>query len=86
MLWEITDLTSRAVVMPLPLVLLAVPGVAAFVILPALVLLAVAAAPVIVAGAVVVPTYLLICAVRRRPNRWRRTGSPGRVGRAGRAG
>ena len=86
MLWEVADLAGGAAVMLLPLLLLAVPGIAAFVVLPALVLLAVVAAPVAVAGAVVVPTYLLIRAVSRRPRHRRRTGSPQPVGRAGRAG
>ena len=86
MLWEIVDLTGGVAVMLLPLFLLAVPGLAAFVILPAIVLLAVAAAPVIVAGAVVVPAYLLIRAVRRRPPHRRMTGSPRPGALAGRAG
>ena len=46
MLWEVADLAGGAAVMLLPLLLLAVPGIAAFVVLPAIVLLAVAAAPV----------------------------------------
>ena len=83
---EVADLAGGAAVMLLPLLLLAVPGIAAFVVLPALVLLAVVAAPVAVAGAVVVPTYLLIRAVSRRPRHRRRTGSPQPVGLAGRAG
>ena len=86
MLWDVVDLASGAVVMLLPLVILAVPGVAVFVVLPALVLLAVAAAPVIVAGAVAVPTYLLVRALRRRPTRRRTTGSPRPAALAGRAG
>jgi membrane protein implicated in regulation of membrane protease activity len=85
-LWEVTDLASGAVVMLLPLLLLAVPGIALFVVLPALVLLAVAAAPVILAGTVAVPTYLLVRALRRRPHRRRRTGSPRPAALAGRAG
>ena len=86
MLWEVVDLLSGATVMLLPLLLLAVPGITLFVVLPAIVLLAVAAAPVAVAGAVVVPAYLLARAVRRLPRHRRRTGSPRPVGLAGRAG
>jgi len=86
MLWDVVDLTSGAVVMLLPLLLLAVPGVVLFVVLPALVLLAVAAAPVILAGAIAVPSYLLVRAIRRRPHRRQKTGSPRTVALAGRAG
>ena len=64
-LWEVNDLIGGAVVMLLPMLLLAVPGILLFVVLPALVLLAVAAAPVVVAGAVLAPTYLLARLVRR---------------------
>jgi membrane protein implicated in regulation of membrane protease activity len=78
MLWEVADLTGGAAVMLLPLLLLAVPGIAAFVVLPAIVVLAVAAAPAIVAGAVVMPTYLLVRAVRHG----RRTGPGALAGRA----
>jgi membrane protein implicated in regulation of membrane protease activity len=60
--------------MLLPLLLPAVPGIVAFVVLPALVLIAVATAPAIVAGAVVVPTYLLARAVRRRPHHHQQAG------------
>ena len=69
MLWEATDLVSGLAVALLPLLALAVPGIALFVVLPALVLLAVAAAPVAVAGAIVAPVYLLTRALR-----WRRGG------------
>ena len=69
MLWEATDLMSGLAVALLPLLALAVPGIALFVVLPALVLLVVAAAPVAVAGAIVAPVYLLT-----RVLRWRRGG------------
>jgi hypothetical protein len=49
-LWEVTDLAGGAVVMLLPLLLLAVPGIVLSVVLPALVLLAVATALAVVAG------------------------------------
>ena len=65
MLWELADLASGAVVMLLPLLLLAMPGIALFVVLPALVLLAVAVVPVAVAGAIVAPVYLLVRLLRR---------------------
>ena len=65
MLWEVTELAGGAAVMLLPLLVLAVPGIILFVVLPALVLLAVAAVPVVVAGAIVAPTYLLARFVRR---------------------
>jgi Flp pilus assembly protein TadB len=66
LLWEVSDLAGGATVMLLPLLLLAVPGLTLFVLLPAIVLLAVAAAPTAVAGAVVVPSYLLVRAIKRR--------------------
>ncbi len=65
LLWEVADLAGGAAVMLLPMLLLAVPGIILFVALPALVLLAVAAAPVVVVGAILVPTYLLVRLVRR---------------------
>ena len=66
MLWEATDLMSGLAVALLPLLALAVPGIALFVVLPALVLLVVAAAPVAVAGAIVAPVYLLTRVLRSR--------------------
>ena len=69
MLWEVSDLVSGVTVALLPLLALAVPGIALFVVLPVLVLLVVAAAPVAVAGAIVAPVYLLTRALR-----WRRGG------------
>lgn len=62
---EVTDLAGGAVVMLLPLLLLAVPGIVLFVVLPALVLLAVATALAVVAGAIFAPIYLLTRSVRR---------------------
>jgi hypothetical protein len=63
-LWEVTDLLAGAVVTFLPLLLIAVPGVILFLVLPALFLLAVVAVPVVAAGAVLVPAYLLMRSVR----------------------
>ena len=64
MLWEVTELAGGAAVMFLPMMLLAVPGILVFVVLPGLVLLAVVAAPVVVAGAILAPMYLLARLVR----------------------
>ena len=61
MVWEVTELAGGAAVMFLPLLLLAVPGILLFAVLPGLVLLA----PVVVAGAILGPVYLLIRLVRR---------------------
>ena len=66
MLWEVTELAGGAAVMLMPMLLLAVPGILVFVVLPGLVLLAVVAAPVVVAGAILAPTYLLARLVRHR--------------------
>ena len=65
MLWDVADLVGGAVVTLLPLLLLAVPSAILFLVLPALVLLAVAAVPVVVAGAILTPTYLLTRSVLR---------------------
>ena len=73
MLWEVTELAGGAAVMLLPMLLLAMPGIILFVALPGLVLLAVAAVPAVVAGAILAPMYLLTRLVRRlqrpRPDR-----------------
>ena len=65
LLWEVTELAGGAAVMFLPMLLLAVPGILVFVVLPGLVLLAVAAAPIVVAVAILAPMYLLTRLVRR---------------------
>jgi hypothetical protein len=65
MLWEVADLLGGAVITFLPLLLIAVPGVVLFVVLPALVLLAVAAVPVVVAGVVLLPAYVPTRSARR---------------------
>jgi hypothetical protein len=67
-LWEVTDLAGGAVVMLLPLLLLAVPGIVLFVVLPALVLLAVATALAVVAGAIFAP----ICSPGQSGDCWAR--------------
>jgi hypothetical protein len=66
LLWEASELASGAVVMLLPMLLLAVPGILLFAVLPALVLLAVAAVPAVVAGVILAPAYLLSRIVRQR--------------------
>lgn len=66
---ELVDLSAGLGVMLLPLLILAVPGIILFVVLPGLLLLAVAA-PVAAVGAVIVgPPYLLVRALRRRRRR-----------------
>jgi Flp pilus assembly protein TadB len=73
MLEEVIDLTAGIGVMLLPLLLLAVPGIILFVVLPAILLVALAA-PLAVVGAVIAgPPYLLVRWLRRRR---RRAGSP----------
>jgi hypothetical protein len=59
-----------------------VPSAILFIVLPALVLLAVAAVPVVVAGAVLVPTFLLTRSVRGALGALRKTNrrSRGRTG------
>jgi hypothetical protein len=83
MLEELIDLSAGAGVALLPVLLLAVPGIILFVVLPAILLLAVAV-PLAVIGALVAgPPYLLARWLRRR----RRTpaGVPGRELRSVRA-
>jgi hypothetical protein len=65
MLWEVADLVGGAVITLLPVLLLAVPSAVLFLVLPGLVLLAVAAIPIVVAGAILTPAYLLTRSVRR---------------------
>jgi Flp pilus assembly protein TadB len=73
MLEELIDLSAGLGVALLPLLLLAVPGIILFVVLPAILLLALAA-PVAAIGAVIaVPRYLLARWLRRRR---RRIGTP----------
>ena len=73
MLEELIDLTAGLGVALMPLLLLAMPGIILFVVLPAILLLAVAV-PLAVIGAVIVgPPYLLTRRLRRRR---RRTAKP----------
>jgi hypothetical protein len=66
MLGEIVNLSAGVGIMLLPLFTIAVPGVILMLILPALLLALVAAAPVVIAGAILGPPYLLVRLVRRR--------------------
>jgi hypothetical protein len=69
MLEEVMDLSVGAVVVLLPLLLLALPGIALFVVLPAILLLAVVA-PLAVIGAVLAgPPYLVARWLRRHRRR-----------------
>jgi Flp pilus assembly protein TadB len=63
---EVVDLSAGLGIVLLPLLIMAVPGVVLFFVLPGLLLLAVAAAPVAIAAAIIAPPYLLIRFVRRR--------------------
>jgi Flp pilus assembly protein TadB len=73
MLEELTDLSVGLGVALLPILLLSVPGIILFVVLPAILLLALAA-PLAVIGAVIAgPPYLVARWLRRRR---RRTASP----------
>jgi hypothetical protein len=65
MLEEAFDLLAGAVILPLPLLLTAIPGIALFVIAPAIVLLAIAAVPAAIAAVLLAP-FLLVRALRRR--------------------
>jgi Flp pilus assembly protein TadB len=71
MLWEVGDLAGGAVIVMLPLLLLAVPSAVLFVLLPALVLLAVATVVAVALGAVLLPAWLLTRAVARARTRFR---------------
>ena len=65
MLGEVIDLSSGLAILLLPLYITAIPGIVLLLVLPALLLLAVAAVPVVVAGLVLTPPYLLVRAIRR---------------------
>jgi Flp pilus assembly protein TadB len=65
MLEEVVDLSVGLGVLLLPSLILAVPGIILFVVLPAVLLLA-AAAPVAIVAALVASPYMLVRSVRRR--------------------
>lgn len=73
MIEEVVDVTAGLGILLLPLLATALPGVILFLVLPAVLLLAVAAAPVALFAAVAVPAYLLVRSVRRRRRRRRET-------------
>jgi hypothetical protein len=73
MLEELIDLGAGLGVVLLPVLLLAVPGIILFVVLPAILLLALALPLAAIGAGIAVPPYLLARWLRRRR---RRTGSP----------
>jgi Flp pilus assembly protein TadB len=72
MLTEVVDLAGGLAAGLLPLLLLAVPGVILFVVLPAILLLALALPFVVIGTVIAVPPYVL---ARRRRRRGVRAGS-----------
>jgi hypothetical protein len=64
MLAEVMDLTGGLVIVSMPLFILSLPGILAFVVAPAVLLLAVLAVPAAVLGALAAPPYLLYRALR----------------------
>jgi hypothetical protein len=87
MLEELIDLSAGLGVALLPVLVLSVPGIILFVVLPAILLLALAAPLAVIAAVVAVPPYLVARWLRRR---WRRTagrlsgGEPNRLTRGSR--
>jgi Flp pilus assembly protein TadB len=74
--WETLDLAAGLGIVLLPLLLTALPGIILLLVLPVLLLGLVAAAPVVIAGAILAPPYLLLRSLRRMWNR--RQAPPGR--------
>ena len=72
-LTEVVDLGGGLVAGLLPLLLLSVPGIILFVVLPAILLLALAAPLAVIGAVIAVPPYLLARWLRRRR---RRTAKP----------
>jgi hypothetical protein len=70
---ELIDLSTGLGVTLLPLLLLSVPGIILFVVLPAILLLAVAVPLAVIGAVIAVPPYLVARWLRRRP---RRTAEP----------
>lgn len=60
------DLSVGLGILLLPLLILAVPGIVLFVVLPGILLLAVAGAPVAIAAAIIGPPYMLFRLFWRR--------------------
>jgi hypothetical protein len=69
MLEELIDLSVGFGVALLPVLLLAVPGIILFVVLPAILLLALAAPLAVIGAVIAVPPYLLARWLRRRRHR-----------------
>jgi hypothetical protein len=69
MLEELIDLSAGVGVALLPLLLLAVPGIILFVVLPAVLVLALAAPLAAIAAVIAAPPYLLARWLRRRRRR-----------------
>jgi hypothetical protein len=65
MLWEVLELLGGFAAMLTPLLLLAVPGIVLFFVLPAALVLLLVAIPAALAAVVVALPYLLVRAVRR---------------------
>jgi Flp pilus assembly protein TadB len=67
MLEEVIDLLGGGLpILLLPLLVTSLPGVILFIIAPAVLVLALVALPVVVAGMLALPPYLLVRAIRRR--------------------
>jgi Flp pilus assembly protein TadB len=73
MLEEVIDLTVGLGVALLPLLVLSVPAIVLFVVLPAILLLALAAPQALIGAVIAVPPYLVARRLRRRR---RRTANP----------
>jgi Flp pilus assembly protein TadB len=73
MLEELIDLSAGLGAVLLPLLLLAVPGIILFAVLPAILLLALVAPLAVIGGVIAVPPYLVARWLRRRR---RRTAKP----------
>ncbi len=69
MLEELIELSTGLGVLLLPLLLLAVPGIVLFVVLPGILLLAVAAPLAVIGAVLAVPPYLVARRLRRRRHR-----------------
>jgi hypothetical protein len=69
MLGEVVNLSAGLAVLLLPLMITALPGVVLLLVLPAVLLLAIAVVPALVVGAVLAPPVLLVRYLRRRVSR-----------------
>ncbi len=69
MIAEVVDLSAGVGILLLPLLVSAVPGIILFVVLPGILLLAVAIPLGVIAAAIIAPPYLVVRAFRRRRNR-----------------